>query len=61
MRLFKQPSESNWKIKVSKIKVSLGFSGEIATNQWRKGDIELDELDLKRILEERAPARNPAD
>lgn len=32
------------------MKVSLGFSGEMTVNQWRKGDVEIDEVDLARIL-----------
>lgn len=32
------------------MRVVLGFSGEMTPNQWRKGDVEIDEVDLSRIL-----------
>lgn len=34
------------------MQVRVGWSGEIGNNVWRKADVELDEIDLYRMLSE---------
>ena len=43
------------------VRVQLGFSGELHHNQWRKADIDVDEVDFARILKDAELDIDPAD
>lgn len=40
------------------MRISKGFSEELGHSQWAKADVELDESDLQRLLEEKGIVRD---